>query len=135
MSTVRGGPELLAAYSKTIRSVPREVRRVVSSHGTLLETRVKANASGRPGPRAQTGDYRRSIVAAISSAAAATKATVGTNKAQANRLERGFVGVDSLGRAYDQPPYEHFGPAFRTTTPQFLTDLTSLIRQYGRPKP
>ncbi|MFF4507569.1 hypothetical protein [Streptomyces sp. NPDC001401] len=30
-------------------------------------------------------------------------------------MEFGFVGVDSLGRHYDQPPHPHLGPAVEHT--------------------
>lgn len=36
---------------------------------------------------------------------------VGNNTARAKRLEYGFVGKDSLGREYHQPPYPSMRPA------------------------
>lgn len=72
---------------------------------------VRGNASGRPGPRAPTGDYRRSIVGDWERRGDVVSIQVGTNADQALRLEYGFRGVDVLGRRYDQPPYPHFLPA------------------------
>lgn len=88
---------------------------VVDQASALLLTRVKANASGRPGPNAPTGDYRRSwtrrkVTGGFS---------VGTNRPQARRLEYGFVGTDSIGRTYNQPPYPHLGPAVDVIEPLF----------------
>ena len=72
---------------------------------------VRGRASGRPGPRAVTGDYRRSIVGDWAQSGTTTEGAVGTNGVQGPRLERGFVGPDILGRVYDQPPFPHFEPS------------------------
>jgi hypothetical protein len=101
------------------RGVSGVLRPVVEHYTMLLETRVKANASGRPGPEAPTGDYRRSIGRQMSSAGGTVVGSVGTNRWQARRLEFGFTGTDSLGRYYDQPPYPHFGPAVDQVGPAF----------------
>lgn len=88
------------------------VRAVVRSEGAAFQTMVKANASGRPGPRAQTGDYRRSIGMQVREGIAMVTAEVGTNAPQGRRLEFGFWGLaDSLGRVFHQPAFPHFGPA------------------------
>lgn len=79
--------------------------------GGILQTKVKGNARGRPGPRMQTGDYNRSIELRFTLVDASPVATVGTNEPQGRRLEDGFEDTDSLGRTYHQPPYPHFGPA------------------------
>jgi len=106
---------------------------VVRTYGNILLARVKARASGRPGPNAPTGDYRRSINLDLSggnagplSAGEAT-ATVGTNAVQGRRLEYGFVGADSLGRVYNQSPYPHFGPALDEVGPLFLAAVSAAI--------
>jgi hypothetical protein len=98
----------------------------VTKHGYALQRQIKANASGRPGPRVQTGDYRRSIrvkfgtTSRLSGERGAISATVGTDNPQGRRLEHGFMGMtDSLGRLFHQPPYPHFGPAFDFIAPQF----------------
>lgn len=106
----------------------QSVTRVIRHHGRLLQTRVKARASGRPGPNVVTGDYRRSIAFQLRSQFGDTvSGVVGTNSPQGRRLEFGFVGADSLGRHYDQPPYPHFGPAFDETIPQLLDDLSDAV--------
>lgn len=79
-------------------------------YGQLILTQIRANASGRPGPRAITGDYRRSWGIATGPRGSTI---VGTNKPQARRLEWGFTGTDSLGRRYRQPPFPHVGPAVK----------------------
>lgn len=110
------------------------VRGVVIQHAMLLQTRVKANASGRPGPNAPTGDYRRSIrrQTGSSTQAGGVTAEVGTDAPQGRRLEYGFTGVDSRGRYYDQQPYPHFGPALDATEKQFVDDLgDAVVRLMG----
>ncbi|MFD7639577.1 hypothetical protein ACFV4P_02895 [Kitasatospora sp. NPDC059795] len=99
---------------------------VVSHQAMLLETAIKAAASGRPGPNAPTGDYRRSWTTEVRATAAGVEAVVGTNKPQANRLEYGFVGADSLGRVYHQPPLPHVGPSVDRLGPGFVAALGHL---------
>ena len=50
-------------------------------------------------------------------------ARVFSDAPQARRLEYGFVGVDSLGRHYRQPPFPHVEPAWRKTRPGFVQAL------------
>lgn len=84
-----------------------KVETVVGSYLQLGLARVRANASGRPGPRRVLGDYLRSMSVEHDGAYAGT---IGTDAPQGRRLELGFVGEDSLGRHYNQPPYPHFVP-------------------------
>ncbi|WP_274558056.1 HK97 gp10 family phage protein [Streptomyces spiramyceticus] len=104
-----------------------ETASVVQHHAMLLETRIKAKASGRPGPNAPTGDYRRSWTHELSTDGVTVTATVGTNKPQARRLEYGFVGADSLGRIYNQPPFPHVGPAVEEIRPLFVAALADSV--------
>ncbi|MCX4749233.1 hypothetical protein OG455_27635 [Kitasatospora sp. NBC_01287] len=99
---------------------------VVTHHAMLLETAIKAAASGRPGPNAPTGDYRRSWTTEVRVTAAGVEAVVGTNKPQAARLEYGFSGADSLGRIYHQPPLPHVGPSVDRLTPAFVAAVGQL---------
>lgn len=118
---------VVAAEIATLgRVAERRTVAIVRHHTALLETRVKAGASGRPGPRAKTGDYRRGINSRIRYAAGEAVGTVGTASPQARRLEYGFVGRDRLGRTYNQPPFPHFGPAHTTTAAEFLAALRGL---------
>lgn len=98
----------------------------VVHHTQLLRTRVMAKASGRPGPNAPTGDYRRSISMRVERGAWTT-GHVGTNKPQGRRLELGFVGPDSLGRHFPYRPYPHFGPAMDEIGPEFVRDLEDIV--------
>lgn len=84
---------------------------VVIAHGLLAETAVKRHASGRPGPNAPTGDYRRSWETKLIRDGDSVYSVTGTNRPQGRRLEYGFHGVDALGRHYNQPPFPHVQPA------------------------
>lgn len=68
---------------------------------------VRGNARGRPGPRAVRGDFNRSIVGEAEQTSTGAAGQIGTNAAQARRLEYGFDGPDRLGRVYSQPPYPY----------------------------
>lgn len=95
-------------------------------YAMLLETKIKANVSGRPGPRVKSGDYRRSWNTTISAEKGSTIATVGTNKPQGRRLEFGFVGADRTGRVFNQPPFPHVGPAVDAIKPMFEAAMSEL---------
>lgn len=107
-----GGGDLAVALNGTQRDVMAGaeigMRRTVAGGASI----VRGKASGRPGPRVITGDYRRSISGDIvERSPGRVVGQIGTNAAQARRLEYGFVGPDSLGRVYNQPAYPHFSPS------------------------
>lgn len=103
---------------------------IVRTYGMLLQANVRRRASlprtGPPGPRIQTGNYVRSIGLQLGMSLAGPTATVGSNAPQARRLELGFKDTDSLGRAYDQPPYPHYGPALDEIAPLFVAAIAKL---------
>lgn len=100
---------------------------IVRHFGQLYQTRVRAAASGRPGPRAITGDYRRSITLEMVTVEGRVAAVVGTNAPQGRRLEFGFVGVDSLGRSYNNPPLPHFGPPLEPIVNEMHAALLAMV--------
>jgi hypothetical protein len=100
---------------------------VLRHHGQLYQTEVRAGASGRPGPRAITGDYRRSITLEMGMVGGMPSAIVGTVSPQARRLEYGFVGADSLGRHYNQPPFPHWEPPLAARLEALTADLADLV--------
>lgn len=104
-------------------TIEARVTAKVRHFAQMLETRVKANAAGRPGPNIVTGDYVRSINTTFGRKGTTILATVGTNKPQGRRLEYGFVGADSLGRHYNQAPLPHWGPAVTLIEPEFVAAI------------
>jgi hypothetical protein len=88
-------------------TIERRMRHV----GAVGVARIRANASGRPGPNVITGQYRASWRAESHGIPYGAECTIGTNAPQGRRLEFGFVGPDALGRIYNQPPFPHVQPA------------------------
>lgn len=122
MAGVEGAAELVALLTKGSTETQVLMSAVVEKSAADLAARTQQNASGRPGPNTPTGDYRGSIrVETVEDEGdpSTVSRSVGTDRAQANRLEYGFVGTDSLGRTYDQPPYPHHGPAADVIEPLF----------------
>ncbi|RSO40609.1 hypothetical protein DMH15_14715 [Streptomyces sp. WAC 06725] len=56
-------------------------------------------------------------------------AEVGTSAPQGRRLESGFVGADSLGRHYAQPPFPHLGPAVDQAGPVLARELNDAVKR------
>lgn len=88
---------------------------------------VRGNASGRPGPRAVTGAYRRSINGDSERAGTTIRGQIGTNAAQGRRLEYGFFGPDRLGRVYNQGPFPHFQPSVSEVTSIASAEMSSAV--------
>lgn len=124
---VYGGSIVAARLETAPAEIALRSRATVRHHGQMLLTRIKQNASGRPGPNVITGDYRRSWTMRIGRNSSIYTAWVGTNAPQGRRLEYGFVGVDSLGRHYNQPPFPHVEPALQVTAPEFARDIYDLL--------
>ena len=132
-SHVAGARELIAALDGGAQLLDELVPAVVEKSAVDLVTLTQRNASGRPGPNAPTGDYRGSWrVEAVHDGPGETSRSVGTDRAQANRLEHGFVGRDSLGREYDQQPYPHHGPAVDVIEPNFQAAMEKVAEQAVR---
>ncbi|WP_328773860.1 DUF6093 family protein [Streptomyces sp. NBC_00286] len=112
--------QLATALTGMGTAVRARTRAITRHHAMLLRVRIQKNASGRPGPNVVTGRYRASWDLKMAVAGSQVSAVVFTDAPQQRRLEYGFVGVDRLGRHYQQPPYPHVEPAFRQTQPGFL---------------
>lgn len=106
-------PEQLAdRLEHSATKIGPAVQRGVRHTGELGAARIKGNASGRPGPNVITGDYRNSWRPTPTRRLPyGAQCTIATGKPQGRRLEFGFVGPDSLGRVYNQPPFPHVQPA------------------------
>lgn len=99
----------------------------VNSGVQLGTSIVRGNASGRPGPRVITGDFRRSITHDAERRGLQVLAQIGTNKPQGARLEFGFNGVDSLGRRYNQPPFPYLGPSVPAVTEAIYSEVAKAM--------
>ncbi|MEU4028086.1 HK97 gp10 family phage protein [Streptomyces anulatus] len=123
-ATVFRDPMALAAALARMGPATRaRTRTITRHHAMLLRVRIQRNASGRPGPNVITGQYRASWDVRMRTGGGEVTAEVFSDAPQSRRLEYGFVGVDSLGRHYRQPPFPHVEPAFRQTQPAFIQAL------------
>ena len=123
-------PDQVAAWLRRAGTAGvEEMQRSMLRAGALVETQAKANASGRPGPRVQTGNLRRSInTRAIND----ETVSIGTPVEYGPRLEYGFVGRDALGRNVSQPPYPFLLPALEQSENRILSMIqTDLARAIG----
>lgn len=105
------------------------VERHVEHAATLGAARIRANASGRPGPNVITGAYRASWRTTSRSIPHGAACTIGTRAPQGRRLEFGFVGPDSLGRVYNQPPFPHVGPAIPAIEAALHAGMGDAVRE------
>lgn len=118
--------QLAAALAADSVKVAAFTLATTQRYGQLLLSAVKGRQSGRPGPRAQTGDFRRATTLQLIRTPLAVSAIVGNNSPQAARLEYGFNsgvgpqhGVDVLGRHFESPPLPSFGPGFDQIAPAY----------------
>lgn len=126
-ATVLGSKEIVAEFTGVSRRVQRSVNRVTRTYGRILQTRIMAKASGRPGPNAPTGDYRRAWKVTFSREGEVLGAELSNDRPQRDRLEYGFSGTDSLGRVYNQPPYPHIMPAKMEVEPEYEAAVTAVL--------
>ena len=102
----------------------------------VIENQVKKNASGRPGPKVQTGRLRASITTEIRSA---DEARVGTNVFYASFVEFGHRQhpgqfVPPLGKrlvASFAPAYPYFGPAIEQTKDEIGDVMVTFGKELG----
>lgn len=137
LAVVTNAGEVAAALTAVGFNAGVRAHAITRHHGQLLETAWKRRASlpramerwySADGLRAITGDYRRRVNLRVDIVAGSVTATVGTNHPGARRLEYGFVGADSLGRRYHQPPYPTARPALYEIEPLYLAAMATIAR-------
>ncbi|MGX1668612.1 HK97 gp10 family phage protein [Streptomyces sp. NPDC055400] len=126
-ATFRDPSQLAAALNRGGTAAVSAAETAMRHGAKALVVQVQRNASGRPGPRVITGRYRASWQSDAHRAGPVIVAEVGTNAPQGRRLEFGFVGVDSLGRHYNQPPFPHLGPAVNAFGPVLVRELRNAV--------
>jgi hypothetical protein len=117
---------LVAKLASNSLKAPLFAKAAVRTAGLRGLGLVKRNASGRPGPRVRTGDYRRAMNLRFEDEG--FTASIGNNSPQAQRLEEGFVGADALGRVYDQPPFPHFRPMAEQLRGEWDGIMSAVVR-------
>ncbi len=72
---------------------------------------IREGLYGRPGPERLTGALYDTMQALPPERTpTGGRAMAGSNQPYSLRLEKGFVGTDSIGRSYDQQPYPWLEP-------------------------
>lgn len=104
--------ELADRFDHAAMKIGPAIQKAVKHTGALGAARIRGHASGRPGPNVITDDYRGSWQPTpVRRLPHGAMCTLGTDRPQGRRLEFGFVGIDAIGRHYDQPPFPHVQPA------------------------
>lgn len=104
--------ELADRFDRAAAKIGPAIEKGVRHTGVLGAARIRGFASGRPGPNVITDDYRGSWKPDDTRRLPhGATCTLGTDRVQGPRLEWGFVGIDAIGRHYNQPPFPHVQPA------------------------
>ncbi|MEU8682982.1 HK97 gp10 family phage protein [Streptomyces sp. NPDC048611] len=123
-------PDQLADRLETAaRRIRPAVRDSVEHAAELGRAQIKGHASGRPGPNVITGQYRNSWQIERRHLPYGAQCTIGTMEPYGRRLEFGFVGADSLGRVYNQPPFPHVQPALPAMTAALRFGMISAVAE------
>jgi hypothetical protein len=123
---ITGAHEAAAAIGGLGVKVHAGIPPLVAHYGQLYQTAVRARASGRPGPRVQTGGgYRTTIGLVMTTYQGLPAAIVGTNSPQGRRLEYGYADTDAAGRTYKQDPArtDDSGHVMNAPLPHFEPDM------------
>lgn len=125
-----GLKESQSRFRRIIYLAPRRVREINGQYAVLLRQALVAHASGRPGPDIETGQFAHGFQTKTSNGGYTIEAW--NDQPQAERLEFGFVGVDSAGRHYNQPPYPYARPAFEEIAPLYIQAMTDLYPEISK---
>jgi len=102
------------------------VKKVNTANKKIMEEAcllVEGDAKRLQTPHVDTGRLRSSITHEIEG----LTGRVGSNVEYARRIELGFVGVDSLGRKFNQKPYPYLRPALHKNEKKILALFKKII--------
>lgn len=123
--TATGLKETQSKFSRIIGRVPRKVKALNVQYAGILLLSMIRHSSGRPGPRVVTGEFIGGFKAQLLDGGYTV--VVWNDSPQSSRLEHGFVGVDSKGRHYSQPPYPFATPSLMEVAPQYIKAMDDLV--------
>lgn len=119
-------------FNKVDREVTKAMIETSDKWAIILVREIQKRAGGRPGPRVITGVYRASWRVEKKTSGFLTRnvwISVVTSHPAAHRLEYGYIGIDSLGRRYHQPPFPHVRPAREAIAKPYQKDLERAIEK------
>lgn len=122
---IRGDKEL----ARMFRKAPEAFSPRVLMTGMMAGALPAANDIKALAPYL-TGTYRRSIH--IEELIELLAVMIGTSLPYGPRLEYGFVGVDSLGRRYNQPAQPHFRTGLNQNREQIRENVRQAVVQQLR---
>jgi hypothetical protein len=123
---LRGSVSIPADFTNELRrraTAARNYREGFTRAAVVLRDRAREHSRGRPGPNLITGQFHDAWTYAVGG----DEAVVSNGSVYANRLEWGFVGVDSIGRHYNQPPYPSLGPAVARSGDLLAEEIAKVI--------
>ncbi len=120
---VLGEKAVAADFRTTAVVAQQQLNAITRLHAAMLLAGIRSAASGAPGPNVITGAYVASWSVQYDMAGGVLVAIVGTDAPQANRLEYGFFGVDSLGLSFSQPPKPHIQPAAAVVEDSYYSSI------------
>ena len=107
-------------YGKeVINKVNAESKKIIEKACFMVERDAKILQT----PHVKSGRLRSSITHEVEG----TIGRVGSNVSYARRIELGFVGIDSLGRKYNQQPYPYLRPALHKNEKKILELFKKII--------
>ena len=128
VGSVVGAAALSAQVAGVAATVDVALGPVVDATVRVGVAAAKVNASGRPGPNVVTDQFRSGIDGRTARTGDGWVGAYGSDAAQAWRLEAGFVGPDSLGRVFNQPPYPWLGPTVGPVSEFFVGRAGAAVR-------
>jgi hypothetical protein len=132
-STKSGAVVKFVSYKEEVtNAITYKLQRNMILACQLVERDAKKNVSktGFEHPQVQTGRLRASITyRVIAEDVHKLWGEIGSNVVYAKRLEFGFIGVDSLGRRYNQPPYPWLFPALESNREKIVKLLGQGVQE------
>lgn len=132
MSLILDGLDRAISRFRRMRSrAPSEVDAENKRAAVAVKEQIQRNLSGVEGmPQPRTRQYLNSwSVVKVKGSGSESSYAVVTNSPQSDRLEYGFVGMDSAGRMVHQSPRPHRRPAINTVAKSMKPRYRKAVRR------
>lgn len=125
------GGSKVQANIRALESRMRATQKAAVREGGRVVVRKAKQSLDSPGypPVTKTGHLKRNTkILGVEDRGHDVVCYVGSTPVYAPRLEFGFTGVDSLGRAYNQPPYPYLRPALGLNQKEIQTAMQMKLK-------